>query len=177
MQRIANIFVYLGGSKVFISIITIILLLEISLLITNHKISIGVSDSLPFHIFLVNKNIGNLKNLKSADYIQFRNKNTKYYNGKYITKQILATGGDVLEINQFNKPINNIQAKIEFNGTILDVKDFTPLGTKLHTNNIEKIPENYFFVIGTHKNSFDSRYMEFGLINREDIIGTVKPLL
>ena len=30
--------------------------------------------------------------------------------------------------------------------------------------------------IGTNKDSFDSRYKEFGLINKQEVIGVAKPL-
>jgi len=38
-----------------------------------------------------------------------------------------------------------------------------------------KIPEGYYFVVGTHPRSYDSRY--FGLISKKEIISKIEPLL
>lgn len=160
--------------KILLSILFVIIILEMILIFTNHKISISLSNSLPFKFFLINKNIDNVK-FKNGDYIQFKNDDIKYYGGKQITKQIFASEGDVLEIIKYEVIKDNIQGKIIFNNVILEVKDFTALGTKLEINNIEKIENDNFFVIGEHKDSYDSRYKSFGLIKKEDIIGIAKP--
>ena len=107
---------------------------------------------------------------------QFINKDATYYNGINITKQVFAGGGDVLDINIFNEVVDNIQGTITFQGKVLKVKDKTIKGTKVNINNITKIPDNNYFVIGYNENSFDSRYAEFGLINEKEVIGVAKPL-
>lgn len=160
----------------FLIIVLLFVLFEIILFEFNYKLSINVSNSLPFRVFIVDRNKSSIDKAKAGDYIQFRNNNTHYYNGKNITKRILATGGNELDIHQLNKPENNIQAKIQFDNIVLKVKNYTKFGTKIHTNNIKIIPKNYYFIYGINEDSFDSRYREFGLINREDIIGVARPL-
>ena len=43
--------------------------------------------------------------------------------------------------------------------------------TGLHPIDSKKIPEGYVFVKGTHEDSLDSRYQEFGLIKEDQLKG------
>ena len=165
-----------GRSTTSPAAILLIVVFEITLFKLNYKLSINISDSLPFKIFLVDKRKSSIENIKNGDYIQFKNSNTRYYGGKNITKKVLAVAGSVLQINQYQEPIENIQATIQFNDVTLKVKDHTTKGTKVYTNIISEIPSQRYFVYGTHKDSFDSRYAEFGLIKEEEIIGVAVPL-
>ena len=163
-------------TKILLFFITIILLIEAIMLISGYKLSINISPSLPYSVFLVKTKNFNHNNIKNGDFIQFINKDATYYNGINITKQVFASGGDVLDINIFNEVVDNIQGTITFQGKVLKVKDKTIKGTKVNINNIIKIPSNHYFVIGYNENSFDSRYKEFGLINEKEVIGVAKPL-
>ena len=40
----------------------------------------------------------------------------------------------------------------------------------------QTIPQQYFFVVADHKDSFDSRYQEFGLVRENYIEGKVYPV-
>ena len=51
----------------------------------------------------------------------------------------------------------------------LDGKALTPIKS-------QTIPAGWMFVYATHPDSFDSRYIEFGLVNINKAIGVVKPL-
>jgi type IV secretory pathway protease TraF len=176
VQRIAKLFVSLSKSQLFIFIISIILFIEIVSLKFGYRLAVNVSNSLPFHVFIVDTKDSSRHNIERNNYIQFYNKNTKYYEGRKFTKKVLAVGGDVLNIEQLETPIDNIQAIIKFRNVILEVKDYTTLGTKVYTNNIAVIPKDMLFVVGTHRESFDSRYMEFGLIKKSEVLGVAKPL-
>lgn len=161
-------------SKIFLSIVGVAILCELIIIINGYKLSVNVSESLPYRFFLIKTR--NYDSIKNGDFIQFINKDAKYYNGKKITKQVLASSGDVVKINIFKQAENNIQGSITYNNTVLKVKDKTILGTKVYINDIEVIPENNYFVIGYNKNSFDSRYKEFGFINKDEVIGVAIPI-
>ena len=178
-EKIKRFFIFVGNvlkSKIVIIFVLLLIIFELTLFKLNYKLSINISDSLPFKLFLVDKRQSSIDNIVDGDYIQFKNSNTRYYGGKNITKRVLAIGGDVIEVNQYQEPIENIQATIKFNDVILNVKNYTAKGTKINTNSISPIPNKRYFVYGIHKDSFDSRYAEFGLINKEEIIGVAKPL-
>jgi signal peptidase I len=176
VKEISELFVFLSKSQLFIFIISLVLFIEFAFIKFNFRLSINMSDSLPFRAFLIDGRKEKIVSMKRGDYIQFYNKNTKYYRGEKFTKMLLAKEGDILEIEQFEKPIENMQAIIKFWGAVLQVKDYTSLGTKLHLNNTMVIPKNKLFVIGLHNDSFDSRYQEFGLIDEEEVIGVAKPI-
>lgn len=163
-------------TKILLFFIIIILLIEAIMLISGYKLSINISPSLPYSVFLVKTKNFNHNSIKNGDFIQFINQDAKYYNGTNLTKKVFAKGGDILDIQIFNEIHNNIQGTITFNNKILKVKDRSMKGTKVNINNITKIPDNNYFVIGYNENSFDSRYTEFGLINEKEVIGVAKPL-
>lgn len=167
----------LSRNKKFLLIFVIfVLCTEVILIIMGYKISLSLSPSLPYKCYLVKTRNFDVNKIKNGDFIQFINKDATYYNGINITKQVFASGGDVLDINIFNEVVDNIQGTIAFQGKVLKVKDKTIKGTKVNINNITKIPSNHYFVIGYNENSFDSRYKEFGLINEKEVIGVAKPL-
>jgi conjugal transfer pilin signal peptidase TrbI len=58
-------------------------------------------------------------------------------------------------------------------GIYVDYKKIGNINTKSNLTPIEGcvIPEGYVFVAGTHVNSFDSRYKEFGLVKVEQLRG------
>lgn len=165
MNKITKIILFFAG---------ILILIKAIMFIGNYKLAINISSSLPYHLFLVKTK--NYKKIENGDFIQFINKDAQYYSGANITKQVLAIGGDILEINIFEQPKDNIQGTIRFNEMELKVKDRSIFGTKININDISVIPENSYFVIGYNKDSFDSRYKEFGLIEKEEVIGVAKPI-
>ncbi len=162
--------------KLVLFFTSILICVELVFYLLGLKVSVNISPSLPYKFFIVDTREDKIKNIKNGDFIQFRNRNTKYYNGINITKQILAKSGDVLEVNSFELPKNNVQGTIRFKNIILEVKDKSMFGTKMSMNDVITIPDNKFFVIGFDKNSFDSRYKEFGLIDELEVIGVAKPL-
>lgn len=166
----------LNKTKIFLPFISIFLFMEVFLFFCGFKISLNISPSLSYKLFIVNTKKQKIDDLKNGDFIQFINKDAKYYSGVKITKQILAKSGDILDVNIFQEPKNNIQATIKFKDTLLEVKNKSMFGTKIFVNRTALIPENKYFVIGYDKNSFDSRYEEFGLIDKKEIIGVAKPI-
>ena len=101
-----------------------------------------------------------------------------YYQNKIFTKKVLGQGGDKIIINKFDNVQNNIQGTITINNITLYVKYKTTKGTIINILDIKDyvIPDNKIFVYGTNENSYDSRYKEFGLIDKTEVLGVSIPL-
>lgn len=119
------------------------------------------------------------KTLKSGDFIWFKptenilqmGLSRNYFQKEMpMLKQIKGLPGDkygfdnkgVLILNG-RKDTHVIRQKFDSRGHHMPV---IPPGT---------VPEKHFFVINSHRLSFDSRY--FGPIPRDNVIGTARPLL
>ncbi len=88
---------------------------------------------------------------------------------EYLIKKISGVKGDRIELLNDTICIND-----KYHGPILKRKlntdkMVTPIKTK-------KNETDYYFVCGTHEESFDSRYEEFGLIRKEDIKALLWPI-
>lgn len=87
------------------------------------------------------------------------------YDKTKIVKRVIGLPGDTLEYKNNKLYINGEEIKENFLGNDVKTTDFS-----LGIFNIEKIPENYYFVVGDNRNnSTDSRIL--GIIPKEDIIG------
>ncbi len=88
------------------------------------------------------------------------------FNKKKITivdKEVFVAGSLIGVVKPYAKKVEElIKAKTDF-----DAKKF-----RLHAIEPSKIPAHKFFAYTPHKDSFDSRYQEIGLIDEKDIIGT-----
>jgi conjugal transfer pilin signal peptidase TrbI len=81
--------------------------------------------------------------------------------GFRFLKYIVGTAGD--EIRNLNGVIYVGLTKV---GKATKTKLLTPIEDGV-------VPEGYIFAAGTHPESFDSRYQEFGLVKTSDIRGKV----
>ena len=97
----------------------------------------------------------------------------KLHNDKYakeddkILKEVVCTEGDMLTVTKDKRYFCNG----EF---ITKAKDYTQRGDKLNNfvfNGV--IGKGDYFVIGHHKDSYDSKY--FGFINREQMLVRAQP--
>ncbi len=99
-------------------------------------------------------------NYKRGDVVTFL-----YGDIKYLVKRVIGLPGEYVQI---------LDNKIYINGKVIedyvevqDMKDFD-----LNDLGYDKIPEDYYFVMGDNRNnSLDSRNYKVGLIKKEDIIG------
>lgn len=130
------------------------------LMLTNRSLRINRSESLPFTLFLST----GLKELIRGEYIVFSH---PHYNVA-LGKQIVGLPGDEISIKDDGAYING-----QFLGKI---KSISPSGMLLNPIAAGKISEGYVFVFGAHKNSFDSRYAEFGLIKAEWVKEQIWPI-
>lgn len=131
-----------------------VLFLLWAIAITQIKIIFLNSDSIPYKICL---QVYNLKPKKDS-LCAFN------FKGRTFVKYLVGTAGD----------------EVKYVGKVIYV-GLTRVGEAKTTDLLSptsegKIPEGYVFVAGTHEDSFDSRYKEFGLIASDAITGVV-PLM
>ena len=133
-------------------------------LISPGKISIikDISKSLPHKMYLGYS--GDFE-IKKGDIILLKHPNI----GGYLIKKITGMQGDRIDILDDKICIND-----KYQGSILKRKlntdkMITPIKAK-------EIETDYYFVCGTHEESFDSRYEEFGLVKKENIEELLGPI-
>ncbi len=86
------------------------------------------------------------------------------FHGKRFVKYLEGIAGDEVENRSGDIYING-----KFVGRCSKSSNLSPIEST-------KIPDGYVFVAGSHEKSFDSRYVEFGLIKTSDLRGRVWPI-
>lgn len=158
-------------NKIGLLLLSIAILLIVTAIILKCFIAISCDISLPYSIWL--------KGDKSDQYIKgsyvmsypIGTRKIKY---DYIIKQISCVAGDKLIIKK-DRETKNMFCNDKLIGEVLS-EDRT--GKKIESFMISDeliIPNGYYFLSGTHKRSYDSRY--FGVVDIEKIIIEVYPLL
>ena len=134
-------------------------------LFCRYNVLFNYTHSLPQKIFIVD--VGN-KNLKVGDYAAFHSEHLpNTLNGMKIIKIISGVQGDVVDVKDNEVFINNkYLTKIYTRKAIWG--EITPIDKTV-------IPKDCYFMEGTARTSFDSRYKEFGLICKDQIIGKAFP--
>ena len=129
---------------------------------TKYEIVRNYSESLPYHFVIVKKGV--LPSKKDQIFVFYVRDNPllKVAKIKFIK---LAGGlpGDVIDVHKKEIFINK--------NSIGLIKPYSKKGEPLNAVASGKIPQGKFFAYTPHKDSFDSRYKEIGLINEKDIIG------
>lgn len=144
----------------------IILLVGVALFIAPLRTSIlfNKSDSLPHKIYFLVKT----RNWQKGDLVAIQNFATDYTKNQHFTKKIVGVAGDVVTIDGEHVLVNGIKHA--------RLKEKTKSNKKLTPVVAQTIPQQYFFVVADHKDSFDSRYQEFGLVRENYIEGKVYPV-
>jgi len=174
-----------------IFIFFILCFIAILIVSKSYTFSFNLTESLPQKLFLIRKNT---LPKNRGEYIAFKPKNNRYYKNKTFIK-IVGGLPDDLVLNSYNETIyimqfleNKKQREIGAeNKTIeeffineyltLKVKEKSLRGDKLETLKFAgEIPAKNYFVYTSHKDSYDSRYEEIGLIHENEIIGTAIPI-
>ena len=119
---------------------------------------------MPYTAYLLVKN----SDFKKGDYVGISGWNTKYTNDKHFTKRIVGVTGDIITKCDGFICINDKK--------IASLKDKTKNNEVLTPIESQAIPKRHYFVLAEHKDSFDSRYQEFGLVKHEYIEGKAIPL-
>lgn len=124
--------------------ITIAALCGLTLLIfwNGYGLRINHTNSLPSTLYLSHR----------VDKIQLNDTVTFQLPQSHVKLAKIVAGlpGDIVEVLHHKLYINGIEL-----GSIVD--PFVPIYSGV-------IPEGYFFALGVHPESFDSRYAEFGLV-------------
>jgi len=150
-----------------IVIFFIALIITISALSRYYIILYNRTESLPNKLFLVKKNT---LPQKCGDYIAFKPTSNRYYKNEIFVKIVGGFPNDIItKSHNRNVSINH--------RLVLKAKEKSLRGDSLEIIKFEgEIPQKYYFVYANHKDSYDSRYEEIGLINERKIIGIAVPI-
>lgn len=136
------------------------LFLSFYLFAQNYRIAINNDVSLPGKVFLVH--YGKKPDVNGL--VVFK-QDAKYL-PKYLTlvKILIGKPGDTISVKNDD---------VYVNGTYIGhAKKTTKKGKPLTVTDETIVPPGKYFVAGTHKDSFDSRYKEFGFLDPATIEGT-----
>lgn len=130
----------------------------------NYGYARNISSSLPHKNFFIVKN----KNIKVGDYILFKAPKNSAYDGMFLIKQVLGGNGDKVAVKSCDVFINDKLAAT--------AKTHTKAGQPLTVASDAQITNGSYFVVNAHQDSYDSRYLDFGLIHEKDISGVAYAL-
>ncbi len=154
---------YLKDRRVWGAAVVVVYLV-ITLSVQRFEFGINMTPSLPNWGFFTDKS----QTPKRGDYVKFTPYENEFYDGDFV-KRLVGMPGDQIE-NRDNQ-IYLSGELIGFAKSIsLDGKKLTPISTQI-------IPDGYVFVTSDHKDSFDSRYEEVGLIPLYKLQGVSYPIL
>lgn len=164
-MKVSNKKLIIGTSVVFLA------LLSIWIIPANFEIVPNYSESLPYRIVLVKK--GRMPTKKDQAFVFYVRNNPQLGVEKIkFIKLVGGLPGDKIEVKggevYFDK-------EVFVDGRLIGVaKAYSKKKQQLHaiTSDI-LIPAHKVFAYTPHKDSFDSRYQEIGLIDEKDIVGTV----
>lgn len=166
--------------KLLIKIFSILFIIIIILKFLSNFFIINITKSLPIGIY---KKI-NKENIEVGDYVLFKIKDKEILNIMLNNHYIFNSNENILkkvvgiENDIFTTKKDDLFFKILFkNGKRINIiKEKDSLGRQLPQIKEKIIVKNgEIFVMGTHTNSFDSRY--FGTIYIKDILSVCEPFL
>lgn len=152
-----------------------------------NNIIIIFEQSVDNHLFLRSNG-----EIKVGDYVACYIPGEPIIGDKKISRRVVCQGGQTLKIvvndyfcdgTYIGKAVRETKKGVPvepYNPCIVKEKRHSPFEFyRKDVVNIKiceyKIPEGYYFVVGTHPRSYDSRY--FGLISKKEIISKIEPLL
>jgi len=134
----------------------------------NYGIGYNSTPSLPFKLFLIHYN----EPVNNGDYIVFHwHGGEPYPDGYLFTKRVVGTAGDTV-----------LRRGREFrvNGQQFHANEYGITGRELYPVDLPEgesiIPEQRYWVAGTHTFSLDSRYGLLGLVKQQDFVGRAYPI-
>lgn len=141
----------------------------VSLLVVGYTIPsnlvISYGESISGKVFLK----ASVDSLNKNDYVIVQTSPDDIFSkGSLITKKVVCSPGDVLEVVGYDYYCNLEylgRAKLK-SKTGIPVTPYNPCGFGITCKYV--IPEKFYFVMGESKDSYDSRY--FGLVPKEKIV-------
>lgn len=153
--------------KVVISLMIILWIGIVVWFVAHNYYSLGINatDSLPHTLFIIKKGV-----LPEAEdkYLVFKKRGNKRYGDSSFIKLIGGRGGDLIKEEGGRYYING-----NYVGT---AKGFSKKNEAVEKTPSGIIPHGYYFVYTLHKDSYDSKYKEVGLIAASDVIGVAYPI-
>lgn len=134
-------------------LIVVMSLVSLFAFVMSTELGINQTPSLPYKVFLTIKGFPYQK----GDLVSIKGHRAHYTGNLSYVKRVEGIGGDQIT-------------------PLVDLKRETREGKPLTPLTVSAVPEGYVFVRGDHKDSFDSRYEEFGLVLQEHIVGRTFPL-
>lgn len=128
-------------------------------------VTINWTESLTHWAFIVDKTA----EPEVGDFVDFRPPENPYYADINFVKKIVAGPGDYVECKERSFIVDGVVIAI--------AKTHSQGGEPLSLGPCGTVPAGHFFVIATHKDSFDSRYGDIGHVARSRINGVARPIL
>lgn len=137
------------------------------IIFSKFPIIFNVTNSLPQRIFIIHK--GDYK-FKVGDFVAAYSRGLpNLSDGIKLIKMVRGLPLDKIEV---------INRKVYINAKeCCTINDKTGWWGAIHPVELKVIPKDCYFVVGTSYHSFDSRYKEFGLICKSQILGKAYSLL
>jgi conjugal transfer pilin signal peptidase TrbI len=133
---------------------------------SNYSLMINGTGSLGNWAFLVKH--GTLPT-KVGQYAAFYPPANPYYDNKPFIKIVGGMEGDTVAVQDRLYSIGGKEIGL--------AKEFSLKGDKLDPSPAGIIPAGQYFMYATHKDSYDSRYLQMGWISEGSIIGIAIPVL
>jgi conjugal transfer pilin signal peptidase TrbI len=148
----------------------LVLLIADRLIAPHYGLAYNESESLPGTLFLVKIGAPPQCGPMAGEYVQFRMpSDARWYRGQRLLKVAKGCPGDVIRIVDRQIYINDWLA----GRAVATLND----GTAMNLIPAGVIPDDHYYMWASHPASFDSRYAEFRLIPRRQIIGAAIRIL
>lgn len=134
------------------------------LVVSNFGVSINLSNSTPYQIFIVHKHV---LPKGVGEYIVFDAPNNGRYDKPFV-KKVGGVAGDEVTRKERGYYVNG--------SYIGDAKTHSQDGQKANLGPVGVIPEGKYFVYLESKDSYDSRYREVGWVDSSNIRGVAYPI-
>lgn len=134
-----------------------------------YRIGFNTSASVPYRVVLIER--GTLP--KKDDLVVFAYRGARglgLSQGEWIVKQVAGVTGDVVVVGGASGRFVMVSRR-----PVGEAKRASKKGEALTPIAPGAVPPGYYFVAGTHADSFDSRYAEQGLISTRDVVGVAHP--
>lgn len=133
----------------------------------SYAVSINLTDSLPGTLFLIEKQEAADPGIGEMAAFLYEGK-AFYRKGSIFVKIVTGRAGSVVEAKEVEQGVYDYFVDGVYTGRN---KLFSQAGMPIRRAGTGVIPEDHFYMFGTHPDSLDSRYEVVGWVPRDHIIG------